>query len=144
MTIRGLAADDDYSVSRDSETIEDARRKRLVLTPEYILSIMRRKEGSHELLPARVITIHREDLLPYQQDLYDQEGTLVTQVYYSEYQRYDFGSYPTKIVINRPLENFQLTLTVEKVSQNMTLSDDVFKLTIPADTQIQNLEDNTD
>ena len=144
MTIRGLAPDDDYSVSRDSETIEDAKRKRLVITPEYILSIMRRRDGSHELLPTRVITIHREDMLPYQQDLYDQDGTLVTQVYYSEYQKYDFGPYPTKIVINRPLENFQLNLTVEKVSQNMTLSDDVFKLTIPADTQIQNLEDNTD
>ena len=140
MVVRGVEADDDYSVAGDSETIEDAKHKRLLLTPEYVLSIMRRREGTHELMPARVLTIHRDDLLPYQQDLYDKDGTLVTQVNYSNYQKYDFGMYPGTIVIKRPLEDIQLTLTVEKVSENLPLTDDQFTVKPTAGTEIQSLE----
>lgn len=141
MVVQGLAPDDDYSVTGDSETIEDVKKKRLLFTPEYDLSIMRRKEGSHELIPVRVLTIHRDDLLPYEQDFYDSDGNMETQVSYANYQKYDFGMYPSKITIKRPLEDFQLVLTVEKVNENQTLSDDEFKtVTIPAGTQIQNLE----
>ena len=140
MVVRGIAPDDDYSVAGDSETIEDVKQKRLLFTPEYVLSVMHRKEGSHELFPMRVITFHRDDLLPYQQDLYDNQGNLETQVYYSSYQSFDFGMYPGKIVIKRPLENFQLVLTVSKITENMTLGDDEFNVKIPDGTQIQNLE----
>jgi len=144
MMVRGLEADDDYSVARDSETIEDAKRKRLVITPEYVLSIMRRREGSHELMPVRVVTIHRDTLLPSDQDLYDSDGNLVTQVSYSNYQKYDFGMYPGKIVIKRSIEDLQLTLTVEKVSENLTLTDDQFSVKVPEGTQIQNLDESSD
>jgi outer membrane lipoprotein-sorting protein len=141
MAVQGLEADDDYMVDRDSETVEDVRKKRLLITPEYILSIMRPLPGSHELKPVRVLTIHRDTMLPSDQDFYDADGDLETQVSYSNYQKYDFGMYPGKIVIKRPLEDFQLVMTVEKVNENQTLSDDEFKtVTIPPGTQIQNLE----
>ena len=140
MMVHGLDADDLYSVARDSETLEDAKKKRLIQTPEYVLSIMRAKPGSHELAPSRVITVHRDDLLPYDQDIYDSDGNMVTQVEYSNYQKYDFGMYPGKIVIKRNLEDFQLTLTVEKVSQNMNLTDDQFMVKVPDGTQIENLD----
>jgi len=140
MVVQGLAPDDDYLVAGDSETIEDVKKKRLLITPEYVLNIMRRKEGSHELKPSRVITIHRDDLLPYDQDFYDSEGNIETEVTYSNYQKFDFGMYPNKMIIKRPLEGFQLVLTIQKVNQNQTLSDDQFNVTVPDGTQIQNLE----
>lgn len=141
MVVQGLPPDDDFSVARDTETVEDSKEKRLLITPEYVLSIMHREPGSHELKPSRVITIHRDTMLPSDQDFYDSDGNLETQVSYSNYQKFDFGMYPGKIVIKRPLENFQLVVTVEKANENQTLGDDEFKtVTIPPGTQIQNLE----
>ena len=140
MMVRGLEPDDLYSVVSDTETLEDAARKHLFSVPEYILSISRRKPGTQQLTPVRVITFHRDDLLPYQQDLYDADGNLETEVIYSRYADYGSGMYPSVVTIKRPLEEYQLILTVESVKENMTLTDDQFQIKIPDGTQIQNLE----
>jgi len=140
MVVRGLEPDDLYSVVSDSETIEDASRRHLYTVPEYILSISRRKGDTHQLTPVRVVVFRRDDLLPYQQDLFDSEGNLETQVEYSNYRNYDSVMYPSTIVIKRPLEEYQLVLTVESVKENMTLTDDQFQIKIPEGTPIHNLE----
>jgi hypothetical protein len=140
IAVRGLEPDDLYSIVADTETVEDAAKKHLFTVPEYILSIMLPKPGSQELKPVRVITFHRDDLLPYQQDLYDNEGNLETQVFYGQYADYGSGKFPSKITIKRPLEEYQVILNVDKVIANMTLTDDQFEVKIPEDTIIQNLE----
>jgi outer membrane lipoprotein-sorting protein len=59
------------------------------------------------------------------------------------YGRYvDFGDhkYPSTVTIKRPLDHYQVVLTVEKVTENMPLSDDQFQIKIPEGTKIQNLE----
>ena len=140
IVVRGLEPDDLYGVVADSETVEDAARKHLFTVPEYILSISRRKPDSRQLTPVRVVTFHRDDLLPYQQDLYDSEGNLETQVNYANYRDFDSVRYPSTITIKRPLEEYQLVLTVENVKENMTLTDDQFQINIPEGTKIQSLE----
>lgn len=140
MVVRGLDAGDDYAVTADSDTIEDASKKHLLFVPEYNLSVMRPKPGSHELTPVRVITFHRDDLLPYEQDLYDSQGNLETHVTYANYQDFGFGKYPGTITIRRPLEEYQIVLTIEKVTQNMTLNDDQFHIKVPDSTTIQQLQ----
>ena len=65
LVVRGLEPDDLYGVVADSETVEDAARKHLFTVPEYMLSISRRKPGSQQLTPVRVMTFRRDDLLPY-------------------------------------------------------------------------------
>lgn len=140
MVVRGLEPDDWYSVVADSETVMDAARKHLFTVPEYILSISRRKPGSNQLTPVRVITFNREDLMPYQQDIYDSDGNLETQVYYASYQDFGAGKYPSWVKIVRPLEDYQAVLTVDKVIENQTLTDDQFILKLTEGTKIQNLE----
>lgn len=140
MVVRGLEPDDLYSVVTDSETVEDAARKHLFTVPEYILSINRRNPGSQKLTPVRVITFHRDDLMPYQQDLYDSEGNLETQVDYADYRDFDSVRYPSTIIIKRPLEEYQLVLTVDSIKKNMTLTDDQFQIKVPEGTRTQNLE----
>jgi len=140
MVVRGLEPDDLYAVVTDSETVEDAARKHLFTVPEYILSISRRKPGTNELTPVRVVTFRRDDLMPYQQDIYDNAGNLETQVIYSNNKEFDSVRFPSTITIKRPLEEYQLILTVESVKKNMTLSDDQFQIKIPEGTKIQNLE----
>jgi len=140
MVVRGLDPDDNYSVTADTETVEDPSKKHLLLTPEYQVNITRSKPNSHEQTPVRVVTLSRVDLLPYQQDLYDAQGNLATHVTYANYQDFGFGPYPGTIMIRRPLEDFQLVLTVEKVTQNQPLNDDQFAVKVPPGTQVQNLE----
>ena len=140
MVVRGLKPDDLYAVVSDSETVEDAARKHLFTVPEYILSISRSKPGSQQLTPVRVVVFHRDDLLPYQQDLFDSEGNLETEVDYADYKDFDSVKYPSTIIIKRPLEELQVVLTVESVKENMTLTDDQFQIKIPDGTPIQNLE----
>ena len=140
MVLRGLEPDDYYSVTADTETIEDTAKKHLYTVPEYVLSITRHNPGSRNDTPVRVVTFHREDLLPYQQDLYDDKGNLETQVFYANYVDFGNNKYPGRVTIKRPLEGVQLVLTVEKVVQNMPLTDDQFQIKIAEGAKIQQLE----
>ncbi|HVZ82041.1 MAG TPA: hypothetical protein VG893_00080 [Terracidiphilus sp.] len=142
MMVRGLTPDNYYSVTADTETIEDAQKKHLYVVPEYVLNVTRTNPGSHNLIPVRVITFHRDDLLPYQQDLYDDKGNLETQVFYTRYKDYGGGSkYPSVVTIKRPLEGIQLVLSVERVVENPDppLKDSQFQVKLPEGTQIQTL-----
>lgn len=140
LIVRGLDPDDEYMVTADTDTLEDAKKKHLILFPEYILSIMRHKEGSKELTPVRVVTFHRDDLLPYEQDLYDNKGNLETHVTYSSYVDFGSGKFPSKVMIKRPLEGIQITLTVERVVENIKLRDDQFQIEMTEGTQVQKLD----
>jgi outer membrane lipoprotein-sorting protein len=138
--VRGLDPDDLYEVTSDSSTQEDSARKHLYSIPQYVLSISRRKPGSQQLLPVRKIFFHREDLQPYEQDIYDSDGIMETQVLYDNYQNFDTAIYPSSIVIKRPLEELEISLTVDKINENQTLKDDQFVVTPPEGSVIQNLE----
>jgi len=140
LVVRGLEPGDLYAVTADTSTEEDAARKHFYTVPEYILSIMRPKPGSQQLTPVRVVTFHREDLMPYQQDLYDAEGNLETEVFYSNYTDFGTSRYPSKVTIKRPLEEYQIVLTVDKIVENMALTDDQFQIKVPEGTAIQRLE----
>src|SRR5208282_5221899 len=118
-----------------SETIEDPARKHLYIEQEYTLSVMQPKAGP-EKLPLRVITFHRDDMLPYDQDIYDSEGNLETQIRYSNYEQFTAGDdpskvtikFPSKITIKRPQEGIQVVLTVDDVNKNVNLSDSTFQV----------------
>jgi hypothetical protein len=144
LVVRGLEPDDLYAVVTDAETVEDAARKHLFYVPEYVLSISRSKPGSRQLTPVRVITFRRDDLLPYQQDIFDSEGNLETHVTYTGYRDFGASKYPTTVVIKRPLEEVQIVLTIDKVVENQTLTDDEwrrqFELKPTEGTPIQHLE----
>jgi outer membrane lipoprotein-sorting protein len=145
MVVRGLEPGDEYYVTSDTDTIEDASKKHLLLEPEYLLNIVHRKPNSQELAPVRVIHFHRDDLLPHQQDLYDQEGMLRTQVFYGTYTIYGEAKYPSVITIKRPVEELQITLTMEKLTENAPLKDEdfQFRTQMPPDTKIRQLNGHT-
>jgi outer membrane lipoprotein-sorting protein len=139
IAVRGLDPGNEYMVAGDSETIEDTARKHLYIEQEYVLSVMQPKTGP-EKIPLRVITFHRDDMLPYDQDVYDSEGNLESQIIYSNYAEFSAGKYPSKVTIKRPQEGFQLVLTVDDVNENMDLSDSQFQVKIPEGTTIKQLK----
>ncbi|MGC1423015.1 MAG: hypothetical protein WA815_11750 [Terracidiphilus sp.] len=141
MMVRGVDPEDYFTETSDTETIEDAAKKHLYLMPEYVLNITRHApNGSRRDKPVRVITFHRDDLLPSNQDLYDGEGNLESQVTYSAYRSFGDSKFPTRVVIKRPLEGITIVLTVEKVDENQKLPTDQFTAKIPPGTTIQHLQ----
>ena len=88
----------------------------------------------------RVVTLHRDDLLPYQQDLYDRDGNLETQVSYNKYTQFGASKYPSIVTIKRPLEGIQIEMTVERVIENPTLTDEQFQIKMPEGIKTQTLE----
>lgn len=141
IVVRGLEADESYMVSADTDTIEDPAKKHLYIEPEYVLSVMRRDRNGHdEFIPVRQVTFHRDDMRPYEQDLYDAQGNLTTVISYSGYSTFSAGMYPSRVVIKRPMEGIQLTLTVDRVQENVDLPADEFDVKIPQGTKIQKLK----
>lgn len=138
MLVRGMQPDDEYYVTSDSITVEDAARKHLYTVPEYKLYIVQRMPNSQQLRPLRVVYFHRDDLEPYQQDIYDVDGNLDTQVLYDAYQDFEGGRFPTTVTIQRPLEEITIVLNVEDVKENQTLPDDQFVVPIPSGSKIVN------
>ncbi len=139
IAVRGLEPNDEFMVVNDTETIEDAAKKHLYLEPEYVLSVMRPKAGN-EKLPVRVVTFHRDDMMPYDQDIYDTQGNLETQVIYGNYTEFTAGKYPSRVIIKRPKEGIQLVLTVEDVKENVALSDSQFQVKIPEGATVRRLK----
>jgi len=139
MVVRGLEAEDLYSVTAETITEEDAAKKHLLVRPEYVLNIMHRRPGSQELTPVRVIHFDREDLLPYEQDLYDDKGSLATQVSYGNYVDFGGTKFPGTITLKRPHDEYQLVMSVERVTANPALTDEMFQVKIPPGTTIRPL-----
>lgn len=139
MVVRGVEADEHYFVTSDTETVEDPTKKHLYSVPEYMLNINRVDPNSQNETPVRVITFHRDDLLPYEQDIYNAQGELETQVAYQSYRKFDSVQYPSTITITSPPNGFKLVLMVESVHQNMKLPADEFQLQLPAGMKIQQL-----
>lgn len=139
MVVRGLEPDEHYFVTSETVTIEDPGKKHLYLMPEYILNINRVNPGTRSETPVRIVKFHRDDLMPYEQDIYNSKGELQTQVIYEGYRRYDSVTYPSTISIRSPLDGFKLVLSVISVHENMTLKADQFQLELPAGMKIQQL-----
>lgn len=141
ISVHGLEPEDSFMVSSDTDTIEDPAKKHLYIEPEYVLSVMRHAPGqSSQFTPVRQVTFHRDDMRPYEQDLYDAKGTLTTMITYGTYAKFDAGMYPSRVVIKRPAEGIQLTIMVERVQENVQLPPDEFEVKIPEGTKIRVLK----
>lgn len=131
LLVRGLGQDQIVVSTQDSRILPDPKDKKMLIEePDYELSILEPPQGktAHTL---RVIHIGRSTLLPYQQDIYDREGHIVTQAFYSDYQKFGDIPFPMKIEIRRPQDQYGLTITVTKLTVNTKLDDDQFDLKFP-------------
>jgi hypothetical protein len=130
-----------------TNTSETRRQgKKLVETPEYDLHIGEEDPQAtdglkvHVLKPTRVIRFSRLTLLPIGQDIYDEDGGVETHVEYGPYKQFGTAHMPGSIVIQRPREAYQITISVQKVVVNEPLPDKQFELQIPSDYKVQTLQ----
>jgi Outer membrane lipoprotein-sorting protein len=139
LLVRGLGPDQIVVVTQDSRVLPDPKdKKQLVEEPDYELTILEPPQGktAHTL---RVIHIGRSTLLPYQQDIYDQNGYIVTQAYYSNYQTFGDIPFPMKIEIKRPQDQYGLAITITKLTLNQKLDDDQFELKFPEGVPVKTM-----
>ncbi len=139
LMVRGPESNEIVSLTSDIRIVEDPKKKKdLVEEPDYDLQILSQPNGqtAHTL---RVIHISRTNLLPYQQDIYDDSGKVATRATYSHYQNYGDIPFPSKIVITRPLDKYSLTVTITKLSLNQKLDNDQFEMKIPDTVPMQKM-----
>lgn len=143
--VRNITPDRLVYVTTDSSTRRDPKGKELVETPEYDLHVVEEKPPAHVnapvrvVEPTRVIRFSRLDLLPLEQDIYDPDGNVATKVTYGPYQNFGSAKFPSTITIERPLDAYKITVTVQKLTLNQTLADDQFQLKIPEGVQVERL-----
>ena len=87
----------------------------------------------------RIVRFGRITLDPYEQDIYDNDGRVVTVVRYQHYQKFGDYRYPALIEIDRPIDEYKLKLEFTKVTINGKLAGDEFVKEIPATVQIQKM-----
>jgi len=134
-----IAPDDLVTLTSETKTHLDAKAKHLIAQPDYDLMVLRRK-GTQELVAQRVVHFNRTNLVPYQEDVYDQNGGIQTEATYGPIEKFGDVSFPRTIAIKRPLDELQILITIEKLTVNLPLPDDKFELTIPEGTTVHRLD----
>ncbi len=119
------------------ETLLDAKRHR-VDQPNYALAIIRK--GPQGWYLSRKIEFSRTDLLPRRQRIYDQQGNVATDAHYQGYKDYAGTTFPSTIQIERPREDYDITLNMVKLEINRTLTDDQFALEQPPGAEVVHLD----
>jgi len=140
MFIQGPEKNQIITMTTDTRIVDRGKKKPdQVLEPAYALQILEKPEGQIART-VRVIHIDSSNLWPYQQDIYDQDGKVVTKAYYSNYQMYGEIPFPTDIRIERPKDGFSLTVTITRLILNEHMDDDQFTLDIPANVPVETLK----
>lgn len=119
------------------ETLHDAKGHR-VLQDDYELVVIRKFSKGWGL--SRKIIFGRTDLNPHRQFIYDESGKVATDSKYAEYKDYDGVSFPSRIEIWRPQEEYDITLNMLKVDINQPLTDQQFTLEQPAGAEVVHLD----
>jgi outer membrane lipoprotein-sorting protein len=119
------------------EQVLDSKR-RPVMQPDYEIIVV--KKGDQGAYLSRKIIFGRTDLMPHEQLIYDQKGNLQTQVQYADYKDFDGISFPNKTEIQRPQEEYDITLTIVKLELNTKLADEKFALEQPAGATVVRMD----
>ncbi|HWR16078.1 MAG TPA: DUF4292 domain-containing protein [Terriglobales bacterium] len=112
-----------------NQTVLDPVTQKPALQADYTLDFL--KQNSHGWYLARKISFDRQNLQPYRQIIYDELGSVTTDVLYDEYADFNGCAFPKTIQIWRPQEEYSIKLSVVKLSINGPVSEDQFVLEPP-------------
>ena len=140
MILRAIAPDDLVTRTTVDKSHKDPATHQLIADPEYDLTVVRRKPNSQELISERVIHFDRTTLLPIGVDIYNEAGDPVTQAVYGPYASFGDQRYPASITIRRPVDEYQIVLTIQQLTIDQPLADDQFEVKVPDGYTIQKLD----
>jgi outer membrane lipoprotein-sorting protein len=105
---------------------------------DYVIDVVRKLDSGWFL--SRKIIFSRTNLLPDVQLAYDENGDVATETRYRNYQEYSGQSFPSIVQIKRPQEEYNITLSIVKLTLNQPLPDDKFVLQQPAGAEVVHLD----
>jgi hypothetical protein len=140
LLVPGVKAGEYVTLTESTRVLRpEQRHKDAIEEPVYELNVMREK-SDHVLQVERVVHISRVTGLPFEQDIYDESGGVVTQAKYSGYQSYGGQQFPAEIVIRRPKDEYSLKIDVTKLTLNEAFDADQFELEVPEGVTVKKLE----
>ncbi len=135
---RRISPEELVTLTQGNFTSEDPVTHETKILPEYELTVVRQRQHSQQLISERVIHFSRINLLPFQEDSYN--GLAIeTKAVYGPFVDFGGVQYPKTITIKRPLEEYQIVITINKLMVNSTLTDAQFELKLPEGVQVQQL-----
>ena len=138
--IREIDPENEIAVLENGyETVVDSKKHR-VEQPDYEIVVV--KKGKKAWFLSRKIIFSRTDLKIHRQFMYDENGNLATDVRYGEYKDYDGINFPVQTEIERPQEEYDITLNIVKLEFNKPLTDDQFALEQPPGAEVVRLGEN--
>ena len=127
-------------LENDTEAVVDAKTKKLVQQPNYVINIIRRSDSDAGWYLFSKIIFERVNLVPHHQIVFDAAGEIETGVTYQVYRDHNGVSFPTVIEIDRPREEYSIRLIVDKLVINEPIRDDQFALPPPPGSQLVDLD----
>jgi len=118
------------------ETVLDSKRHQYQ-QPDYEILVIRK--GKNGWFLSRKVIFTRTDLQIHRQKIYNEQGILASEVHYGEYKDYDGISFPKQIEIERPQEEYDITLNMVKLELNKPLTDEQFDLQQPPGAEVVRL-----
>jgi outer membrane lipoprotein-sorting protein len=104
-----------------------------------VIDVIRKGQQSWYL--RRKISFSRSDLLPHRQRMFDENGNLVTDAHYDDFQNYNGINFPNRIEIWRPVEEYTIVLKILKLQLNEPLTPEQFALERPPGAEVVNLDE---
>ncbi len=128
LLVPGVSQGEYVTMTESMRVLEPARGRRAAIEePEYDLEVLR-LQNEKILHRERVVHFSRVTLLPFEQDVYDDEGHVVTRAVYEDYQPVAGGTpLPRAISISRPLDQYSLRVDVTKLTLNPVFDPDQFE-----------------
>src|SRR5258708_15171921 len=127
--------EDGLEIVKDPKTHKDAEQ------PTYVVIVIDKDNQGYYL--SRKIVFSRETLLPERQLIYDRKAHLVTDARYGAFKDYNGTMFPSRIEIERPQDEYSITLNIDKLTANEPLKPGQFELPQPAGSQFVNLDNKS-
>jgi hypothetical protein len=124
--------------------VDPSREKLLVEEAEeashrfYVMSFLEAHEDG-ELALRRKVWFDRAGLELTRLQLYGPRGSYVEDVHYSRYRDFQGVSYPERIEITRPIEDYRLAITIQKATFNQPVAPEKFELRKPEGAELVEL-----
>ncbi len=139
LLVGGIDENDEIAVLEPGvQTLVDANSHKPVHQADYRLDVIEKGPLGWRL--GRKIFFSRIDLRVERQLIYDQKGNIATDAHYSQYKNYNGVSLPSVIEIIRPQEEYDIKLTVVKLTLNQPLTNEQFALAQPPSAQVIHLD----
>jgi hypothetical protein len=129
LLIRPIDPEHEIAVLENGYEVQHDSKGHRVMEGTYELMVIRKGDQGWAL--SRKIVFSRADVQPHRQCIYDKQGNLVTDARYANYKDYDGVSFPSRLEIFRPQEEYDITINILKLEINKPLRDDQFALEQP-------------